>query len=133
MCLSFTELPDSFTSFGVQGKPLALSFQARTMQLNPVGTLQTGAAEDSRIYISLADFSEWTRVLYSTVEISASGSPEEISATIQRLTQALPGAEVRAVRTLDRRVQTSFASRRPSGACAGCDSDHCADRGARVP
>ena len=83
---------------GSLGKPFDLSFQGRTIHLNPVGTLQTGAAEDSRIYISLADFTEWTHVPYSTVEISASGSPEEINATIQRLTQALPGAEVRPVR-----------------------------------
>jgi putative ABC transport system permease protein len=68
--------------------------------MNPVGTLQTGAAEDSRIYISLAEFTDWTHVPYSTVEISASGSPEEVNATIERLTQALPGAEVRPVRQI---------------------------------
>jgi putative ABC transport system permease protein len=85
---------------GSLGKPLDLSFQGRTIHLNPVGTLQTGAAEDSRMYISLADFTEWTHVPYSTVEISASGSPEEVSATMQRLTQALPGAEVRPVRQI---------------------------------
>lgn len=85
---------------GSLGKPLDLSFQSRTIHLNPVGTLQTGAAEDSRIYISLADFTEWTHVPYSTVEISVSGSPEEISATIQRLTDALPGAEVQPIRQI---------------------------------
>ena len=85
---------------GPQGKPFDLSFQGRTIQLNPVGTLQTGAAEDSRVYISLADFTAWIRVPYSTVEISASGSPEEVSATIQRLAQALPGADVRPVRQI---------------------------------
>ena len=85
---------------GSLGKPLDLSFQGRTIHLNPVGTLQTGAAEDSRIYISLADFTEWTHVPYSAVEISASGSSEEVSATIQRLSQALPGAEVRPVRQI---------------------------------
>ncbi len=85
---------------GSLGKPLDLSFQGRTIHMNPVGTLQTGAAEDSRIYISLAEFTDWTHVPYSTVEISASGSPEEVNATIERLTQALPGAEVRPVRQI---------------------------------
>jgi putative ABC transport system permease protein len=85
---------------GSLGKPLDLSFQGRTIHINPVGTLQTGAAEDSRIYISLAEFTDWTHVPYSTVEISASGSPEEVNATIERLTQALPGAEVRPVRQI---------------------------------
>ena len=85
---------------GPQGKPFDLTFQGRTIHLNPVGTLQTGAAEDSRVYISLADFTEWTHVPYSSVEISASGSPEEVTATIQRLAQALPGADVRPVRQI---------------------------------
>ena len=83
---------------GASGKPFDLSFQGRTLRLNPVGTLQTGAAEDSRIYVSLADFAEWTHVPYSTIEISASGSAEDVSAVIQRLGQALPGADVRPVR-----------------------------------
>jgi putative ABC transport system permease protein len=83
---------------GQPGKPLELSFRGRTIQLNPVGTLQTGAAEDSRVYVSLADFSEWTGVPYSTIEISASGFPEQIGTTMQRLAQVLPGADVRPVR-----------------------------------
>jgi putative ABC transport system permease protein len=80
------------------GKPFNLSFQGHTLQLNPVGTLQTGADEDSRVYLSLADFVEWTHVPYSTIEISASGSSQEIEATMQKLAQALPGADVRPVR-----------------------------------
>jgi putative ABC transport system permease protein len=83
---------------GLPGRPFDLSFQGRTIRLNPVGALKTGAAEDSRVYVSLADFTEWTHVPYSTVEISASGSPQEISAIIQRLEQALPGADVNPVR-----------------------------------
>jgi putative ABC transport system permease protein len=85
---------------GSPGKPFELSFQGRTLHLNPVGSLQTGAAEDSRIYISLADFTEWTHAPYSTIEISALGSSQEISATIQRLAQALPDADVRPVRQI---------------------------------
>ncbi len=83
---------------GAPGTPFDLSFQGRTIRLNPAGTLRTGAAEDSRVYVSLADFTAWTQVPYSTIEISAAGSPPEISAIIQRLEQALPAAEVRAVR-----------------------------------
>ena len=83
---------------GSPGTRFDLSFQGRTIPLHPVGTLQTGAGEDSRVYLSLADFTEWTHVPYSTVEISASGSTEEVSAIIQRLGQALPGADVHPVR-----------------------------------
>jgi putative ABC transport system permease protein len=83
---------------GAPGKPFDLSFQGRTIRLNPVGTLKTGAAEDSRVFVSFADFAEWTHVPYSTVEISASGSSQEIVAIIQRLGRALPATDVHAVR-----------------------------------
>jgi len=83
---------------GAAGKPFDLSFQGRSIRLNPVGRLQTGAAEDSRVYVSLADFADWTHVPYSTVEISASGSADDVSAVIQRLGQSLPGADVHPVR-----------------------------------
>jgi putative ABC transport system permease protein len=53
-----------------------LSFQGRTLQVIPVGTVRTGAAEDSRIYLSLDDFVAWTGVQPSTIEVAASGSPE---------------------------------------------------------
>ncbi|HLB87322.1 MAG TPA: FtsX-like permease family protein [Terriglobales bacterium] len=83
-----------------QGKPFDLSFLGHGVHLNPAGTLQTGAAEDSRVYLSLNDFEAWTGVQPSTIEIAASGSPEEVSEMVQRLAQALPGAEVRPVRQI---------------------------------
>jgi putative ABC transport system permease protein len=83
-----------------QGKPFDLSFQGRTIQLNPAGTLSTGAAEDSRVYISLTDFENWTGVQPSTIEIAASGSPAEVDAVIGKLAEALPTAEVRPVRQI---------------------------------
>ena len=60
--------------------------------------MQTGSDEDSRVYISLADFTEWTHVPYSIIEVSASGSEQAISSAVQRLAQALPSADVRPVR-----------------------------------
>jgi putative ABC transport system permease protein len=84
---------------GAPGKAFDLSFQDRTIRLNPVGTLKTGAAEDSRVYVSLADFADWIQVPYSTVEISASGSPQEISTIIRRLGDAL-AADVHPVRQI---------------------------------
>ncbi len=83
---------------GLPGKPFDLTFQGRAIRLDPAGTLQTGAAEDSRIYMSLADFTQWTQVPNSTIEISASGSTEEVRAVVQRLAQTLPGADVHPVR-----------------------------------
>ena len=77
-----------------------LSFQGRTLHVVPAGTVQTGAAEDSRIYVSLADFVAWTKVQPATIEVAASGSPDEVTAIMRQLGQAVPGAEVRPVRQI---------------------------------
>ena len=83
-----------------QGKPFDLNFQGRSMHLIPSGNLRTGASEDSRIYLSLQDFESWTRVQPSTIEIAASGSSEEVGNLIQRLSRALPAADVRPIRQI---------------------------------
>jgi putative ABC transport system permease protein len=77
-----------------------LSFQGRTVHVSPAGTVRTGAAEDSRIYLSLADFVAWTGVQPSTIEVAASGSPEEVSAIMNQLARAIPAGEVRPVRQI---------------------------------
>ena len=82
------------------GKPFELAFQGNTIPLTSAGTLQTGSAEDSRVYISLSDFEAWSHVQPSTIEIAAAGSPEEVSEAIARLKAAVPEAEVRPVRQI---------------------------------
>ncbi len=81
-------------------RPFDLSFRGRTLRLSPAGTLQTGAAEDSRIYLSMHDFVAWTSVGLSAIEISASGTPEEIASLAESLAAKLPEAEIRPVRQL---------------------------------
>jgi putative ABC transport system permease protein len=83
-----------------QGKAFDLSFQGHTIHLNSAGTLRTGASEDSRIYLSLKDFESWTGVKPSTIEVASSGSSEEISILIQKLTSTLPSAEIRPIRQI---------------------------------
>lgn len=81
-------------------KPFNLSFQGHTIHLSPAGTLQTGAAEDSRVYLPMAEFLAWSGVQPSTIEIAANGSPEEVNGVVSRLADALPIAEVRPVRQI---------------------------------
>lgn len=83
-----------------KNQPFDLSFQGRTIHVTPAGTVQTGAAEDSRVYLSLPDFVAWTGVQPSTIEVAASGSPEEVSAIMSQLTQAILAADVRPVRQI---------------------------------
>jgi putative ABC transport system permease protein len=83
-----------------KSQPFELEFRQRTIRLTPTGTVQTGAAEDSRIYLSLSDFISWTGVPPSTVEVAATGSGQEILPMMQQIEQALPGAEVRPVKQI---------------------------------
>ena len=83
-----------------KNQPFDLTFQGRTLHLMPAGTVQTGAAEDSRIYITLSDFTAWTNLQPSTVEVAASGSASEVAAVMNQLAQAIPAADVRPVRQI---------------------------------
>jgi putative ABC transport system permease protein len=83
-----------------KNQPFDLSFEGRTIQVTPAGTVQTGAAEDSRVYLALADFVAWSRIQPSTIEVAATGSPEEIDNIMQQLAEAIPAADVRPVRQI---------------------------------
>jgi putative ABC transport system permease protein len=83
-----------------KSQPFDLSFQGHTIHLTPGGTVQTGAAEDSRVYLALPDFISWTGVQPSTIEVAATGSPEEIAAILHQLEQTIPVADVRPVRQI---------------------------------
>jgi putative ABC transport system permease protein len=83
-----------------KNQPFDLTFQGNTLHLTPAGTVQTGAAEDSRIYIPLADFVTWTGLQPSTIEVAASGSPAEIDAIMKQLQRTFPAIDVRPVRQI---------------------------------
>jgi len=83
-----------------KNQPFDLSFQGRTLHVTPAGTVQTGAAEDSRIYVSLADFISWAGVQPSTIEVAASGSAAEVATVMNQLAQVIAAADVRPVRQI---------------------------------
>ena len=83
-----------------KSQPFQLTFQGHTIQVTPTGTVETGAAEDSRIYLPLTDFVSWTGVQPSTIEVAANGSPEEVDAIMHQMEQAIPSADVRPVRQI---------------------------------
>jgi putative ABC transport system permease protein len=79
---------------------LELRFKQHKVKLVPAGTLSTGGAEESRVYISQEGFFAWTGVQSSVIEISASLSGKQLD-TFQRELKALfPAAEVREVRQI---------------------------------
>lgn len=86
--------------FSPNREPFELTFQGKTIQLAPAGMLQTGAGEDSRIYLDQREFQAWTGVEPSTIEIAANGTVPEVEASIRQLAQLLPMADVRPVRQI---------------------------------
>jgi putative ABC transport system permease protein len=81
-------------------QPFDLSFRGRTISLEPSGSLQTGAAEDSRIYIDQSDFQNWTGIAPSTIEVAANGTAAEVETSIRQLAPLLPTADIRPVRQI---------------------------------
>jgi putative ABC transport system permease protein len=90
----------SSSAAAATSQPFDLIFQGHVIHLRPAGTVQTGAAEDSRIYLSLSDFFAWTGVQASTIEVAANGSADEVTAIMHQLSQAVPAADVHPVRQI---------------------------------
>ncbi len=82
------------------GAAFTLTFEGRVLQLIPAGSLRTGAAEDSRVFLELGEFVKWTGVQPSSIEVAAGGSAAEVETTAKRIAGALPEAEVRPVRQI---------------------------------
>ena len=68
-----------------EGKPFDLIFDGRALHVSIAGTLRTGGAEDSRVYLSQNDFSTWTGLQPSVIEIGVVGGEKEITEFIGRL------------------------------------------------
>ena len=81
-------------------KPFTLRYRDREIQLTPAGSVQTGASEESRIYISSSDFHNLTGLDPSALEIAAEGSPAEVNSLLQRLHSSFPNLDVRPVRQI---------------------------------
>jgi putative ABC transport system permease protein len=81
-------------------QPFELTFQGRPIELTPAGMLQTGAGEDSRIYLDQSEFRNWTGVSPSTIEVAVNGTAAEVESFMRRLAQLMPSADVRPVRQI---------------------------------
>jgi putative ABC transport system permease protein len=81
-------------------REFTLTFGDKPLNLISAGTLKTGAAEEERVYLSLAEFERWTGLGPSAVEVALPGSRQEIDSQIEKLSAELSGADVHAVRQI---------------------------------
>ncbi len=79
---------------------ITLTYAGQSQAFPIAGNVKTGGDEDSRIYLPLAAFEQWTGVQPSVLEIQIPGDEARINQTIQSLKQALPGTDVEPVRQL---------------------------------
>lgn len=71
-----------------------LLYDGRPLELATFRTLKTGSDEDSRVYLPLDAFSQWTGTHLTALEIQVPGGAQQVQAAIVRLRQSLPGTEV---------------------------------------
>ena len=88
------------TAVSPNRQPFELTFQGKAIQITPAGMLQTGAGEDSRVYLDQSEFQKWTGVAPTTIEVAANGTAADVEASIWQLAQRLPGVEIRPVRQI---------------------------------
>jgi len=79
---------------------LKLTFSGHPITLHSAGELRTGGDEDSRIYLPLDTFTQWTGVQPSVIEVQIPGGANTVEAAIARLRTALPEIQVQPVREL---------------------------------
>ncbi len=81
-------------------RTVRLTFSGHTITLHGAGTLRTGGDEDSRIYMPLAAFTQWTGIAPTVIEVQIPGGATAVNAAMARLRAALPDAQVQPVREL---------------------------------
>jgi putative ABC transport system permease protein len=84
----------------VPGSPLELDYLGRTAQLTLAGVVDSGGAEDNQIFANLpvAQILAGLDRQIGLVQLSVAGNSKTIEALEQKLSQALPGLEVRPIR-----------------------------------
>lgn len=84
------------------GSPIELRSGDRRISLHVAGIITTGGAEDSQVFTDLGVVQNLAGLSgrVSLVQLSVSGTPTEIEAVTKRLTNALPGLDVRPVRQI---------------------------------
>ena len=78
---------------------VTLTFSGKPLTLQGAGRLATGGDEDSRIYIPLAAFTNWTGTTPSVIEVQVPGGAAKVEAALTRL-RAIPGINAQPVRQL---------------------------------
>jgi putative ABC transport system permease protein len=86
--------------FVADEKAVTLTFAGRPVTLRGVGRLRTGGDEDSRIYIPMSTFVDWTGVHPSVIEVQVPGGAASVEAAMGKMRHELPEMKIEPVRQL---------------------------------
>jgi putative ABC transport system permease protein len=79
------------------GQDFEIKFGERSLQVHPGAVFHSGSEDDSRIYLSREQFSALTGIAPNIAQVRIEGSPSEIEDQIEKLSAALPQAEIKPV------------------------------------
>ena len=68
-------------------RDVTLSYNGHAIHLQGAGRIQTGAAEDDRVYLPLATFTAWTGVQPTVIEIQIPGGAAQVTQAMERMRQ----------------------------------------------
>jgi putative ABC transport system permease protein len=80
-----------------KGQDFEIKFGRKSLQVHAGAVFHSGSEDDSRIYLSREQFSALTGIAPNIAQLRIEGSPTEIEAQIQKLSAALPQAEIKPV------------------------------------
>jgi putative ABC transport system permease protein len=91
---------DRAANFISNKQAVKLTYASKPVTLTGVGLLKTGGDEDSRIYIPLPAFTQWTGIGPSVIEIQIPGGAASVEAALTRLRAQFPSLQIQPVRQL---------------------------------
>lgn len=83
--------------FSPKGQDFQISFGGKSLQVHPGSVFHSGSEDDSRIYLDQKQFFFLTGLQPNIAQLRIDGSPPEIESQIQKLSAALPQAEIKPV------------------------------------
>jgi putative ABC transport system permease protein len=83
-----------------KGQPFAVTYNGKTLEVQPGVIFHSGSEDDSRIYVDLQQFENLTSSQPNTAQLRIEGTPAEIQQRIQQLSASLPQTEIKPVRQI---------------------------------
>jgi putative ABC transport system permease protein len=93
-------LGDRAANFITNQQAVKLTYSGKAITLNGAGRLKTGGDEDSRIYIPLSSFTQWTGIGPTVIELQIPGGAAAVESALSRLRAQFPTLQIQPVRQL---------------------------------